>query len=255
MKNKVSPENTKVTHHFAVLEDGGAPLYVQIASVFRRKMRSGEWPVGMQLPTLEQLAQQLNVARVTIRQAMDLLEAERLIWRRQGKGTFVTAHARSRHWLTVATDWKELVRLIEGTESKLLESRDSANMPPLAGGEGRSTGSYRFLRKLHSYEGAPHLVLEIFLDKGVYEMAEEEFDSLPIIPVMSRLNGIEIGKAHQTLTVSVADPEISRYLNIDVGAATVEVVRSIQAKNEDVIYFGHLTYRADSFRLEMDLKK
>ena len=51
------------------IRDGGSALYVQIAGVMRRKMRSGEWPPGIQLPTLEQLAEQLGVARVTVRQA------------------------------------------------------------------------------------------------------------------------------------------------------------------------------------------
>jgi hypothetical protein len=77
-------------------------------------------PPGVQLPTLEQLAEQLGVARVTVRQAMDLLEDEQLIWRRQGKGTFVTTHAEGRHWMSVATDWEEPVNTISGTESRVL---------------------------------------------------------------------------------------------------------------------------------------
>ena len=235
------------------LSERGAPLYVQIASLFRSRMRSGEWSIGSQLPTLDQLAKELSVARVTVKQAMDLLEAERLIWRRQGKGTFVTSHATSRHWLTVATDWRELVTLIEGTDSKLLESTDSTHNPPLMGDEGVLAEKYRFFRKLHSYEGEPHLVLEIYLDSAVYELAADDFDARPIIPVLNEIMEVKIGPVHQTLTIGTADPKIASHLKIDIGSPTVEVNRSIQNDHGTVIYLGHLTYRADSFRLEMDI--
>jgi len=236
------------------LSERGVPLYVQIASLFRRRMRSGEWPVDSQLPTLDLLSEELGVARVTVRQAMDLLEAERLIWRRQGKGTFVTSHATGNHWLTVASDWKDLVQLIEGTESKLLESKECTQAPPLISNEGIYAKNYRFLRKLHSYEGEPHLHLEIYLDERIYKRAEKDFNLLPVIPVLSKVPRLKIGRVHQTLTVGAADPDFASLLRIDIGSATVDVTRSIQDDKGVVIYLGHLTYRADSFRLEMDLR-
>ena len=241
-------------HVLPKITDGGSPLYRQIASLMRRRMRSGQWPVGMQLPTLAQLAEQLSVARVTVRQAMDLLEAERLIFRRQGKGTFVTSLAVDTHWLSVATKWEDLVKLIAGTESKCIESVDSANFPPVTPEEGTFAPGYRFLRKLNSYEGQPHLLLEIYLDSAVYIRAVDEFEFGPIIPVLDALPRLKIGKANESLTVGVADPEVATLLNIAVGAPVVEVRRIIRYMNSTILYFGHLTYRADGFRMEIQLR-
>ncbi|MGG7519340.1 FadR/GntR family transcriptional regulator [Allorhizobium undicola] len=46
---------------------------------------------GARLPTERHLAEMLNVSRRAIRRALEVLEAEGLVWRRQGSGTFAGA--------------------------------------------------------------------------------------------------------------------------------------------------------------------
>lgn len=54
----------------------------------RRMIEAGNLPSDGRLPTERELAAELNVGRRTVRRALETLEAEGLIWRRQGKGTF-----------------------------------------------------------------------------------------------------------------------------------------------------------------------
>ena len=63
--------------------------YIQLASLFRRRIQAGQWQVGAQIPTVEELAAECGVARATIRQALDILQIEGLIERYRAKGTFV----------------------------------------------------------------------------------------------------------------------------------------------------------------------
>ena len=63
--------------------------YIQLASLFRRRIQAGQWQVGQQIPTVDELAAECGVARATIRQALDILEAEGLVERYRAKGTFV----------------------------------------------------------------------------------------------------------------------------------------------------------------------
>ncbi|MFZ3581753.1 FadR/GntR family transcriptional regulator [Loktanella sp. DJP18] len=55
----------------------------------RRMIDSGEVPHEGRLPTERELSAQLRVGRHVVRRAMEVLEAEGLVWRQQGKGTFV----------------------------------------------------------------------------------------------------------------------------------------------------------------------
>lgn len=65
-------------------------LYIQIAEHIRERIASGEYPVGTQIPTENELAAQLGASRPTVRQALGLLAREGLLTRVQGSGTFVS---------------------------------------------------------------------------------------------------------------------------------------------------------------------
>ena len=55
----------------------------------REMIRLGEVEADGKLPTERELCARFGVSRRALRRALDALEAEGLVWRRQGKGTFV----------------------------------------------------------------------------------------------------------------------------------------------------------------------
>jgi GntR family transcriptional regulator len=67
----------------------GRPLYLQAYDVIAQKIASGEWSKGEPIPNEFDLSHKLDVSIGTLRKAIDLLVAERMLARRQGKGTFV----------------------------------------------------------------------------------------------------------------------------------------------------------------------
>ncbi|MCE1253081.1 MAG: PLP-dependent aminotransferase family protein [Anaerolineae bacterium] len=74
------------------------PLYRQVVNHLRTAILSGSLPEGTQLPSTRQLAGELNLSRITIKNAYDVLSGEGLISGREGSGTYVsrytTANAR-----------------------------------------------------------------------------------------------------------------------------------------------------------------
>lgn len=65
------------------------PIYQQLVDMTRVAVKKGELASGQQLPTVQELSQELGVARGTIKRAYDELEHEGLIEKVQGRGTFV----------------------------------------------------------------------------------------------------------------------------------------------------------------------
>lgn len=72
------------------------PLYHLISSAIRRRIEDGDYPVGSTVPTEGELAQEFNVSRATVRQAVSDLVQEGLVSRRRGSGTFVLPAANRR---------------------------------------------------------------------------------------------------------------------------------------------------------------
>ena len=70
--------------------ESSLPVYTQIAEAMAAVLRSGALPVGSLLPPERLLSEMYGVSRLTLRQAMSLLEDEGLIESHRGRGTFVS---------------------------------------------------------------------------------------------------------------------------------------------------------------------
>ena len=133
----------------AELARSAIPRYLQLATLFRRRIQAGEWQLGDQIPTVDELCKECGVARATMRQALGLLEAEGLISRFRAKGTFVNERPQDRLWLEVESDWKGLLTTRSGARIEILvdEPKSVPSVVPHPIGEVAS--SYRHLRRRH----------------------------------------------------------------------------------------------------------
>lgn len=69
---------------------GATPLYQQLARQLEHAIETGAWETGEALPSERNLADSLNVSRITARKALDCLAELGLIRRSRGSGTFIT---------------------------------------------------------------------------------------------------------------------------------------------------------------------
>ena len=65
------------------------PLYLQVMEQVRRRVAVGDLPAGTELPSIRQLASELQVSVITIKRAYLELERDGVISTRQGKGSVV----------------------------------------------------------------------------------------------------------------------------------------------------------------------
>ncbi|MEI5994397.1 GntR family transcriptional regulator [Candidatus Enterococcus mansonii] len=68
------------------------PLYKKIIDDLLQAIQSGELVENAQLPTEKELSQKYNVSRITSKRALTELENQGLIYRIQGKGSYVKAY-------------------------------------------------------------------------------------------------------------------------------------------------------------------
>ncbi|WP_038212978.1 GntR family transcriptional regulator [Xenophilus azovorans] len=234
--------------------DSPIPRYLQVADVLRQRIARGLWPQGHRLPSLEELGAEFGVARVTMRQAIELLARDALVSPQQGRGTFVTGRPANERWLSVVTTLDALARMYRDTEPQIVNIDESTAAPALRPDEGTPAERYVFMRRVHSRDGQPYCVINIHLDERIFRRSPKRFRDETVIPILTSMKSVTIAHAHQVLTIGTADLEVARLLGVPVNAPVAEVRRVFRDETGRVIYLGEVTYRGDAIHVEMNLK-
>lgn len=74
---------------FAISQSDKRPMYFQIMDQIKQRIALRDWAEGQPIPSIRQLAADLQVSVITVKRAYLELEREGLIVTRQGKGSFV----------------------------------------------------------------------------------------------------------------------------------------------------------------------
>ncbi|PUA16455.1 GntR family transcriptional regulator [Glaciimonas sp. PCH181] len=229
--------------------------YVQLASLFRHRVESGEWPLDAQIPTVDDLAQECNVARATVRQALDLLEEEKLIARYRAKGTFVIGKPQEQFWCEVATDWSGQLIAPDGVTIEILTAKERLSPSPVEPPIGEMAAGYQHWRRRHWRNGKPYYLGDVYIDERVCaRIPKKSFETKTSMRILRDLPGLEIAEAHQTLTLGSADPQIADLLQIPLNAPIAYVTRAAVDQSGCVVFVGKGIYRGDVIRLDIRLK-
>jgi len=232
---------------------GSSPLYAQVADALRGRIVKGIWPVGSQIPTLPELAQEFGVALITVRQAVQLLKNEQLVQPEQGRGTFVRNKPMVHPKIRVETSLHGLADLYRKLDPRVMPLDEGTAQPQLEADDGLPAPRYHYLRRLHANDRQVTSVISAYLDVRIFKLAPQKFRKKLIIPVLLDLPSVKIGSARQILTIGTADAETAAALNIAISAPVAEVRRVFCDPKGTVIYLGVLTYRSDFIRVDMDL--
>lgn len=84
---------------------GQSFLYVDVLNELRKRIASGQYPVGTTIPSLSSLVKSFGVSPITIRRALHELMFEGALYGRQGRGVFVADRRRIVRVLTSSVGW------------------------------------------------------------------------------------------------------------------------------------------------------
>lgn len=231
--------------------------YIQLATLFRRRIEQGVWKLGEQIPTVDDLATECGVARATIRQALDQLEQEGLIARFRAKGTFVRGlPSANRLWCEVETDWSGLLRSREGAEIETLGEvlgLEGADVPRAE--IGHPAARYRHIRRRHWRDGQPFLLADVYLDERLWpKVTPEDLRTKTALKLVAGIPGMRIADARQTLTIGTADVETAAALQVPLNAPVAHVRRAAVDHRGVLVLVADGTYRGDVVRIDIKLR-
>lgn len=229
--------------------------YIQLAMLFRRRIETGVWPSGTQIPTIDELVAETGVARATVRQALGILEREGLLARYRAKGTFVLERKTEGLWCEVETDWQGLLNGRPGATIEVLSCTKGPAPANLPTDMGEPAPSYLHLKRRHWRDDRPFLVADVYIDAAKAQaLPKSALTTRTAMRLAEGLPDVEIADARQTLSIGAADIETAAALDVPLNAPIAYVQRSVIDQHGRIVLVANGTYRGDVIRLDIKLK-
>ncbi len=234
------------------------PLYHKVYLLLKQKLSTQGFPVELPMPGETTLATEYGVSRLTIRRSLQALQAEGLIERRQGRGTFVTAGyplTRPHRDSNMDALMTHLADMGMQTKVRLLEQTNVAAPLDVAQRMGLAPGTQvHFARRVRSYENAPFSLLTTYVPKDLGQrISRRDLGSKPLLTIFREL-GVQIAGAEQSLSATLADPLCAEPLDVPVGSALLRVRRAVRDVSGRVVEYLDAVYRPDRYEYRMEMQ-
>lgn len=190
----------------------GVPRYLQIADDLRRELR-GE---GERIASEHQLCAVYGVSRPTIRQALEVLVQEGLLYRHAGRGTFSTPAPGGDRKLRVIGSVDDMIALGAETWFKLV-SREPTRIPANIARVLRlppGSEAYRVVGVRYGESGPFQHVTAYLPPRIGAALSDEDLSKTSLIAVIERHLGVPIKVLEQVADAALAPRHVAELLQV-----------------------------------------
>lgn len=227
------------------------PLYLQLEAVLREALTSDTWKAGEAMPPERELANKFGVSRLTLRKALERLEAQGLVQRRQGSGTYVAP--RLEQPLSTLTGFSEDMRA-RGLEPSLrwlkrgLFTASPEEVLALSLSPGEKVAR---LERVRSAQGEPMAVERAALPAHLLPDPEQVKESLY---TYLESKDLRPARALQRLRSVAASRQEAELLGIRPGEPVLYIERLSYLADGSVLEFTRSHYRGDRYDFVAELR-
>jgi GntR family transcriptional regulator len=235
----------------------GRPRHEQISAWLRERIEQGTYGVDEQLPSESQLGQQFAVSRITVRRALQTLEGEGLIFRRQGLGAFVK-DGRLSQGMVRLTDFVEDMAQAGLEASSRVVFFDQVEPPGFVQAALHVAPGVRVCRldRLRLGDNEPIAFDQTWLPvfygqllggydlqrETIYRILEEDYE-IPVLRGRYRIDAVN------------AEEPVAGQLGVPLGRAVLLIERLSLTTGERPIYIQRRYYRTDRVTYEVEVAR
>lgn len=231
------------------------PLYLQIASAIRCAITKGDLKPGELIPSEQEIAKAIGVAKMTVRQALVELKRGGFVRRYRGVGTFI-AFPRFEHRLGELISFSEDIRMRGMVPSSKIiffghvpcEDTIAAHLKLPAG-----TPVLRIYR-LRLADEQPVGIHDAYLPSHV-SVSRDELEQKGSLYAVLEEKGLKLVEAKETIEAIAANTEQAKFLGTHPGGPLLKVVRIVFSENHQPIEYVEAVYRSDLYRYSAHLKR
>jgi GntR family transcriptional regulator len=246
-----------VIHHpERINRNSKVPLYEQLYEMLRSMIRRREWQPGDMIPPEPELCEEYGVSRTTVRQVLDKLVNEGLIYRERGRGTFVARPTVEKAMVRIVSFTEDMRRrgIKPGTE---VLSSDLAPAPEDIAGRLEIAPGEELVRleRLRLADGEPMAIEESYLvHRYCPGVLTGDYAVVPLREALERNYGIRLVRARQVIRAVLATKRLAELLSVKQRAPLLYIERVSYSQHEVPVEFLRIYYRADRYSLYNELQ-
>lgn len=229
------------------------PLYHQLQEHIRTLIEEGQLSGGSPLPTEAELAEQFNVSRATVREALRGLVERGLIEKRQGVGNFVT-HSKIDENLPGLVSFSTEMRARGFTVTSHVLDAERVTPPTRVRNALQLEPNSEVIkvRRVRLVNGQPFLISTSYLPGHI---APTDDFSGSIYELLEETYGYRITAGSTSIEAGLADDYEAALLESSVGSAVLRITWLALTDKEFPVEYSETTYRGDRYRYIVQLRR
>ena len=194
-----------------------APKYQVVHDGILQRLHSGQYAIGMRLPTEGELSQAFDVSRVTVRKALEMLVRAGFLTSRQGSGYSVaTLSPPASNCLISFTDKVLLEGRVPGAKFLRIDN-PARNVPPMV--TEYFDEPLAMVERLRTVDGAPRMLVQTWIPRRLVPKIRaaqfpETGQNQSILRILRQEFGLDWTRACETLDSLLATETVSNLLDV-----------------------------------------
>ncbi len=236
--------------------DSPEPYYYQLYTILRQSITSGQLKPGDMHPTEAELLETYQVSRATVRQALEMLVSDGLIFRQRGRGTFVSRPTVEKELNRIVSFTEDMERLGFTARTQILDAQLQPADDSLAATLDVAVGDeVAYLKRLRLADDEPMGLENSMLVHRYCPGILEQYEPHHSLRALLRDEyGVILASATQKIRSVTADQATSAALGIDLGAALLYIERISYTDGNAPIELLKMFHRGDRYTLYNELK-
>lgn len=233
------------------------PLHTQITEALTLQIQRGELKAGESFPSERELAELYGVSRMTVRQAVQRLRHEGLIYHERGVGTFVSSRKIDVHTRNLSGFSDEMRSLGLKPSSHVLQLKCELANEEVARDLNLEADEKVFhLERLRLADDEPMAFEITYLPENLCpELDKADLTKNSLYQILVENYNLQMHHAAESLEAVAATPFVAKQLGIKTGAPVLVVHRVVFSESNQPMESARTTYRADRYRATFYLSK
>lgn len=224
------------------------PIHAQIKDYLLSQIRSGEYGPGDRLPTENELTKKFQTSKSPVRQALEILRMEGIIYRHPGRGTFVSPNLGDSGAWTLGSI-QDIIGLGSQTRFRLHDFTPGQISEELNKVFNIKKGKFIRIQGVRLLKDKPLYYLSVFLPHHIgKKLHVEDIAGSPVIVALEKKLNIRLKKCIQNISATLADAKLARILAIPNQSPVLCIERLYFTENEEIIEWARSFCRPDLFK-------